>query len=73
MIKKLTIVFLMLMVLFGQQSELKNVKLLPFEKKREVVSYMKIVTKELGVKCSFVTYQMITQAIKKLTRLLLER
>ena len=43
----------MLMVLFGQQSELKNVKLLPFEKKREVVSYMKIVTKELGVKCSF--------------------
>ena len=49
MIKKLTIVFLMLMVLFGQQSELKNVKLLPFEKKREVVSYMKIVTKELCV------------------------
>ena len=43
----------MLMLLFGQQSELKNVKLLPFKKKREVVSYMKIVTKELGVKCSF--------------------
>ncbi len=53
MIAKLTIVFLTASVLFGQKSELKNVKVLPFKKKRELVNYMKIVSKELGVKCSF--------------------
>ena len=53
MITKLTIVFLTATVLFGQKLELKNVKVLPFKKKRELVNYMKIVSKELGVKCSF--------------------
>ena len=52
-IKKLTIVFLLVAVALGQKSDLKNVKVLPFKKKRELVNYMKIVTKELGVKCSF--------------------
>ncbi len=52
-IKKLTIVFLLVAVAFGQKSDLKNVKVLPFKEKRELVSYMKTITKELGVKCSF--------------------
>ena len=53
MIKKLTIISLLIALAFGQKSDLKNVKVLPFKKKRELVNYMKIVTKELGVKCSF--------------------
>ena len=52
-IKKLTIVFLLAVIAFGQKSDLKNVKVLPFKEKRELVSYMKTITKELGVKCSF--------------------
>ena len=52
-IKRLIIVFLLVAVVLGQKSDLKNVKVLPFKKKRELVNYMKIVTKELGVKCSF--------------------
>ena len=40
--------------LFGQQSELKNVKVLPYTKKRDLVKYMKsVVASELGVKCNF--------------------
>ena len=40
--------------LVGQQSELKNVKVLPYTKKRDLVKYMKsVVVPELGVKCSF--------------------
>ena len=40
--------------LFGQQSELKNLKVLPYKTKREVVKYMKsVIAPELGVKCSF--------------------
>jgi len=40
--------------LFGQQSELKNMKVLSYTKKRDVVKYMKsVIAPELGVKCSF--------------------
>ncbi len=40
--------------LLGQKSELKNVTVLPFTEKRELVKYMKsVVAKELGVKCNF--------------------
>jgi len=36
------------------KSELKNVRVLPFTKKAEIMKYMKkTVTKELGVKCNF--------------------
>jgi len=52
-IKELTIVLLMTAVLFGQKSEVKNVKVLPLKEKREVVNFMKMITKEIGVKCSF--------------------
>jgi response regulator RpfG family c-di-GMP phosphodiesterase len=38
----------------GQKRELKNVKVLPFKTKRELVSFMKtVVAPELGVKCNF--------------------
>jgi photosynthetic reaction center cytochrome c subunit len=38
----------------GQKSQLKNVKVLPFKTKREIVTFMKtIVAPELGVKCNF--------------------
>ena len=40
--------------LVGQQSELKNVTVLPYTKKRDLVKYMKsVIVPELGVKCSF--------------------
>ena len=52
-IKKLTIVFLLAVIAFGQKSDLMNVKALSFKEKRELVSYMKTITKELGVKHSF--------------------
>lgn len=41
--------------LSGQnKNELKNVKVLPFTKKKEIVKYMKkVVAPELGVKCKF--------------------
>lgn len=37
-----------------KKSELKNVNVLPYTKKSEIMKYMKkTVTKELGVKCNF--------------------
>jgi len=52
--KIIIIVCIFFSVALGQKSELKNVKVLPFTEKREVVKYMKsVVAKELGVKCSF--------------------
>lgn len=45
---------ILLSFLFSQKSDLKNVKVLEFTQKRDLVKYMKnVVSKELGVKCSF--------------------
>ena len=38
---------------FSQKNELKNVRVLSYTKKSDLVKYMKVVSKELGVKCSF--------------------
>jgi len=53
--KKVMIIVLFLTgLMLGQKRELKNVKVLPFKTKRELVSFMKtVVAPELGVKCNF--------------------
>ena len=53
--KKVMIIVLFLTgFMVGQKRELKNVKVLPFKTKRELVSFMKtVVAPELGVKCNF--------------------
>lgn len=40
--------------LLAQKSELKNVQVLPYKTKRELVKFMKtVIAPELGVKCNF--------------------
>ena len=38
---------------FSQKNELKNVRVLSYTKKSDLVKYMKVVSKDLGVKCNF--------------------
>ena len=51
--KSTFIFFLFLSTVFSQKNELKNLKVLSYTKKSDVVKYMKVISKELGVKCSF--------------------
>ena len=51
--KIIFILFLSLSTGFPQKNELKNLKVLSYTKKSDLVKYMKVVSKELGVKCSF--------------------
>ena len=54
MIKAVSIFYFIFSLIFGQQNQLKNVKVLSYTKKSELVRYMKnVVSPELGVKCSF--------------------
>ena len=52
--KKIIVIFgLLVGFLSAQKSDLKNVKVLPYKTKRELVKYMKsVVAPELGVKCN---------------------
>ncbi len=54
---RLFICIVLISIVFAEdkiKSELKNVRVLPFTKKAEIMKYMKkTVTKELGVKCNF--------------------
>ena len=51
--KGLFIFFIFLSTVFSQKNELKNLKVLSYTNKSELVKYMKVVSKELGVKCNF--------------------
>ena len=51
--KGLFIFLIFLSTVFSQKNELKNLKVLSYTKKSDVVKYMKVISKELGVKCSF--------------------
>ncbi len=51
--KSTFIFFLFLSTVFSQKNELKNLKVLSYTKKSDVVKSMKVISKELGVKCSF--------------------
>ncbi len=54
--KNILIALTLVFGLIGAQtkSQLKNVQVLPFAKKKEIVRYMKtVIAPELGVKCSF--------------------
>ena len=51
--KSTFIFFIFLSSVFSQKNELKNLKVLSYTKKSDVVKYMKVISKELGVKCSF--------------------
>ena len=53
--KKIIVIFgLLVGFLSAQKSDLKNVKVLPYKTKRELVKFMKsVVAPELGVKCNF--------------------
>jgi len=52
--RPMVILFIFSILLAGEDSELKNVKVLPLKTKADIVKYMKTsIAKELGVKCNY--------------------